>query len=221
MVLGLATSNKIWLALFAGVFIVFALLSSFVFPRRRPDFPGEQGREVVHHRDARAVRGDALRRQRLRQGGRGTSRPRKPPRRRLRRSRASPSRPRRRRRPRKRPERPRAILRPGSRSSPHRAAAAVMRSRLRARTPLSGRTSTRPCRARTRRSSARVDRRSERGGRPGLCGGGHAGRLRPEALRRAARGSGRFSLDDLGSGEGGIRTRDPRFRRYAISSRAP
>ena len=45
MVLGLATSNKIWLALFAGVFIVFALLSSFVFPRRRPDFPGEEGRK--------------------------------------------------------------------------------------------------------------------------------------------------------------------------------
>ena len=44
MVLGLATSNKIWLAFFAGVFIVFALLSSFVFPRWRPDFPGEQGR---------------------------------------------------------------------------------------------------------------------------------------------------------------------------------
>jgi len=45
VVLGLATSNKIWLALFAGVFIVFALLSSFVFPRWRPDFPGEQGRK--------------------------------------------------------------------------------------------------------------------------------------------------------------------------------
>ena len=45
MVLGLATSNKIWLALFAGVFIVFALLSAFVFPRWRPDFPGEQGRK--------------------------------------------------------------------------------------------------------------------------------------------------------------------------------
>jgi mono/diheme cytochrome c family protein len=45
VVLGLATSNKIWLALFAGVFIVFALLSSFVFSRRRPDFPGEQGRK--------------------------------------------------------------------------------------------------------------------------------------------------------------------------------
>ena len=45
MLVGLATSNKIWLALFAGVFIVFALLSSFVFPRRRPDFPGEDGRK--------------------------------------------------------------------------------------------------------------------------------------------------------------------------------
>ena len=45
MVLALATSNKIWLALFSGVFIVFALLSSFVFPRWRPDFPGEQGRK--------------------------------------------------------------------------------------------------------------------------------------------------------------------------------
>jgi mono/diheme cytochrome c family protein len=45
VVLGLATSNKIWLALFAGVFIVFALLSSFVFPRWRPDFPGEHGRK--------------------------------------------------------------------------------------------------------------------------------------------------------------------------------
>lgn len=45
MVLALSTSNKIWLALFAGMFIVFALLSSFVFPRWRPDFPGEQGRK--------------------------------------------------------------------------------------------------------------------------------------------------------------------------------
>jgi mono/diheme cytochrome c family protein len=45
VVLGLATGNKIWLALFAGVFIVFALLSSFVFSRWRPDFPGEQGRK--------------------------------------------------------------------------------------------------------------------------------------------------------------------------------
>jgi mono/diheme cytochrome c family protein len=44
VVLALSTSNKIWLALFAGVFIAFALLSSFVFPRWRPDYPGERGR---------------------------------------------------------------------------------------------------------------------------------------------------------------------------------
>jgi mono/diheme cytochrome c family protein len=44
VVLGLATSNKIWLAAFAGVFIAFALIASFVLPRRNPDFPGEQGR---------------------------------------------------------------------------------------------------------------------------------------------------------------------------------
>jgi mono/diheme cytochrome c family protein len=44
VLLGLATGNKILLALFAGVFIVFALLSSFVFPRWRPDYPGERGR---------------------------------------------------------------------------------------------------------------------------------------------------------------------------------
>jgi mono/diheme cytochrome c family protein len=44
VLVGLATGNKIVLAVFAGVFIVFALLSSFVFPRRWPDFPGERGR---------------------------------------------------------------------------------------------------------------------------------------------------------------------------------
>jgi mono/diheme cytochrome c family protein len=42
--LALATSNKIWLAVFAGIFIVFALVASFVLPRRNPDFPGEHGR---------------------------------------------------------------------------------------------------------------------------------------------------------------------------------
>ena len=44
MLLALATSNKIWLALFAGVFIAFALVASFLLPRRNPDFPGETGR---------------------------------------------------------------------------------------------------------------------------------------------------------------------------------
>jgi mono/diheme cytochrome c family protein len=44
VVLALSTSNKIWLAVFAGVFIAFALVSSFVLSRRNPDFPGEEGR---------------------------------------------------------------------------------------------------------------------------------------------------------------------------------
>jgi mono/diheme cytochrome c family protein len=42
--LALATSNKIWLAAFAGAFILFSLVSALVIPRRRPDFPGEWGR---------------------------------------------------------------------------------------------------------------------------------------------------------------------------------
>jgi cytochrome c2 len=44
VVLALATSDKILLAGFAGVFIAFALVSSFVLSRRNPDFPGEEGR---------------------------------------------------------------------------------------------------------------------------------------------------------------------------------
>jgi cytochrome c2 len=44
VLLALATSNKIWLAVFAGIFIAFSLVASFVFPRRNPDFPGERGR---------------------------------------------------------------------------------------------------------------------------------------------------------------------------------
>lgn len=42
--LALTTSNKVWLAVFAGVFIAFSLVASFWFPRRNPDFPGESGR---------------------------------------------------------------------------------------------------------------------------------------------------------------------------------
>jgi mono/diheme cytochrome c family protein len=37
---GLSTGNQIGLATVAGVFIVFALVSSFVLPRRNPNFPG-------------------------------------------------------------------------------------------------------------------------------------------------------------------------------------
>ena len=43
---GIATGNKIGLAVMAGIFISFALLSSFVAPRIWPDFPGRQGLSV-------------------------------------------------------------------------------------------------------------------------------------------------------------------------------
>jgi cytochrome c553 len=40
VVAGLSTGNKIGLAAVAATFIVFALISSFVLPRRNPNFPG-------------------------------------------------------------------------------------------------------------------------------------------------------------------------------------
>ena len=40
---GLATSHIIGMAIIAGAFIAFALVCSFVIPRRNPDFPGEKG----------------------------------------------------------------------------------------------------------------------------------------------------------------------------------
>ena len=40
VVAGLSTGNKIGLAVVAAVFIIFALVSSFVLPRRNPNFPG-------------------------------------------------------------------------------------------------------------------------------------------------------------------------------------
>ena len=43
---GLSTTSAIALAVMAGIFIVFALLSSFVFPKRNPDFPGPRWRWV-------------------------------------------------------------------------------------------------------------------------------------------------------------------------------
>lgn len=43
MVLGISTGHMIGLSVVAAVFIVFALVSSFVAPRFRPDFPGKQG----------------------------------------------------------------------------------------------------------------------------------------------------------------------------------
>jgi sulfite dehydrogenase len=43
---GLSTTSTIALAVMAGIFIGFALLSSFVFPKRNPDFPGKKLRWV-------------------------------------------------------------------------------------------------------------------------------------------------------------------------------
>src|SRR5262245_27233849 len=43
MVFGLSTSHEIGLAVTGAIFIVFALLSSFVFPRFDPNFPGKKG----------------------------------------------------------------------------------------------------------------------------------------------------------------------------------
>jgi cytochrome c551/c552 len=43
MVFTLSTSHQIGLAVVGGVFITFALLSSFFFPRFNPDFPTKKG----------------------------------------------------------------------------------------------------------------------------------------------------------------------------------
>ena len=42
MLLALTSEGKIGLGVLAGAFIAFALLSSFYFPRRNPDFPGKR-----------------------------------------------------------------------------------------------------------------------------------------------------------------------------------
>jgi mono/diheme cytochrome c family protein len=42
VLLAISTEGKIGLAAVAGVFMVFALLASFWFPRRNPDFPGNR-----------------------------------------------------------------------------------------------------------------------------------------------------------------------------------
>jgi hypothetical protein len=39
----LSTANEIGLVVVAGIFIAFALVSSFVVPRYKPDFPGPTG----------------------------------------------------------------------------------------------------------------------------------------------------------------------------------
>jgi mono/diheme cytochrome c family protein len=43
MIFGLSTSHEIGLAVSGAIFIIFALLSSFVFPRMWPNFPGRKG----------------------------------------------------------------------------------------------------------------------------------------------------------------------------------
>jgi uncharacterized cupredoxin-like copper-binding protein len=42
----LSTGNKIGLAVVGGTFILFALTSSFIIPRRHPNFPGRNGLSV-------------------------------------------------------------------------------------------------------------------------------------------------------------------------------
>ena len=42
MLLGITNGGKVGLGVAAGLLIVFALLSSFYFPRRNPDFPGNR-----------------------------------------------------------------------------------------------------------------------------------------------------------------------------------
>ena len=46
LIAALSTGHKIGLAVVAAVFIVFALTSSLVIPRRRADFPGKNGLSV-------------------------------------------------------------------------------------------------------------------------------------------------------------------------------
>jgi len=43
VVYSLSTNHEIGLAIAGGIFITFSLLSSFVFPRNNPNFPGQKG----------------------------------------------------------------------------------------------------------------------------------------------------------------------------------
>src|SRR3954447_26048161 len=46
MLAGLSTGHMVGLAVVAAIFIAFALASSFLAPRRWPDFPGKNGMSV-------------------------------------------------------------------------------------------------------------------------------------------------------------------------------
>jgi hypothetical protein len=43
LVAGLSTGHTIGMLIVAGIFVGFALVCSFVIPRRNPDFPGKNG----------------------------------------------------------------------------------------------------------------------------------------------------------------------------------
>ena len=47
MLLGLSTGNAVGLAVIAGIFVVFALASALLIPRRWPDFPGKNLRWFI------------------------------------------------------------------------------------------------------------------------------------------------------------------------------
>ena len=70
VVAGLTTGHKIGLASVGGAFILFALISSLVLPRRNPNFPGSGVGWYIAARGALLGR-DAERRARLRQGEEG------------------------------------------------------------------------------------------------------------------------------------------------------
>src|SRR4051794_26501698 len=46
MVFALSTTSEVALAVMGAIFIVFALVSSFILPRRNPDFPGKKWRNA-------------------------------------------------------------------------------------------------------------------------------------------------------------------------------
>ena len=147
VLLGITNGGKLGLGVAAGLFIVFALLCSFYFSRRNPDFPGNRLGAFVAVTVvlfAVTMAGVWVFAAEEEAEGHAAERRRRP----------VPTRDRREppgRRPRQ-AARPRATRRPARPSSPRRGAAAATRSRPRAPRVRSGRTSTR--RSRTRRSSS-------------------------------------------------------------------
>ena len=77
MLFALSTGHQIGLAVTGAAFIVFSLLSSFVFPRLWPEFPGQEGASLVPPALVPLLLRDDRRRARLRQGA--EARPRRTP----------------------------------------------------------------------------------------------------------------------------------------------